>query len=136
MHDTVHSLTQLPLTVSVIMVGVLVIFRAYDLMMGRPAARSVAVTSLIGLLLVLIGAKQAYWGTVWALKASGLQGSIEELLSKLVVPTVINILCIITGGAVVAIASKPYLGRWASFTVAGALVGLIAVQIGLHGGAR
>ena len=135
MYWKIHSATQLPLTISIIMVGVLVLMRSHDNYRGAPAPRSSLLTFLIGIMIVLLGIKQAIWGAVWAIKSSGAIGSMDDIIATAYIPTICNFLVILIAGAIITLAAKPFLGKWSPMAVSVCLLGLATIQIVIQGGA-
>lgn len=120
----IYSALQFPMVMMLAGLALALTMRARAVIGGDITIPSAAILLCLAGFLSAWAVRLSWWHVRWVLKALGLHDASELMASNVLVPLICNIVALGFGGAVLAIAAYPALGRMAiPATVGGIVVG-------------
>jgi hypothetical protein len=98
------------------------LYRARQTIAGCPVSRSAALQICLGLMLLALALKQAFWQVFWAVRAVDGFSTAARMLTTTWVATAINSVAIVLGACACVLAARPLYGAYALPIVVGALI--------------
>lgn len=131
--DEIYTALQFPMVMMLAGLSLALAMRARSVMGGDVTIPSAAILLCLSGFMAAWGVRLSWWHVRWVLRSLDLHTASEQMASNVLVPLICNIVALGFGGAVLAIAAYPALGRMAiPATVSGIVV--IAIVGGMISG--
>jgi hypothetical protein len=128
--DEIYSTFQFPMVVMLFALGLALGMRARSIIGGDLTVPSAAILICLSGFMVAWAVRLSWWHVRWVLRALELHTASEAMVGNVMVPLICNLVALGFGGAVLAIAAYPAMGRLSvPATVAGIAM---CVAIGGH----
>lgn len=123
-----HATVQIPVTVMLWMTAVMWVARGWAF--GNETLPIIGRLSqyMLGVYFICLAIKQQWWSIRWHLLAMGSDGIADAIqVYGLLIPITANLFGIFAGAVVLAIATRPFFGRWSGHIVGGSVCCLLLV---------